>query len=385
MKEIQSKNKPFYKRKRFYIGILSVLLIVALLVSALVLLLTAAPAVYGFGGATLREDAYSYWFACMKYKYHSDYSSLGIEDTAEGWAKTDEDGRTYEESFYTLIDEEIRLRFVAASLFDSQGYTLSKADRVALDTLIADFDTETFGEVPFDRLEKTYGISRNAVKQTALYEQKYTALYKQLFSDPSVVYSSTYREALDTFYKTYYYRYNMIYLPDSVGATAITALESILWEGKDIGVSCVTGITEERFTELEAEYTDENSKVTSGKYPNGIYLYAGESYRNAFSAELLSAFAEADEIGKVVKKRNADDNGTYYVMRYALDEKPYLSEDKRVTDCFKNLPNYAGAYLYRSLLRKELSKIVSHGIAEGYTVAGTVSCKDYNMVNLIGG
>lgn len=385
MKEKQPINKPFYKKPRFFVVAVAVLLVLAILVAALVLTLTAAPAVYSFGGATLREDAYSYWFACMKYKFHADYRALGIEDTAAGWGALGEDGRSYEELFYDMIDEEIRLRFIAASLFDSQGYTLSSDDRLSLDTLIADLGLESFGEIPLDVLEETYGISKNTVKQTALYEQKYTALYKEMFSDVSVIYSDTYRDALETFYQTYYYRYNMIYLPDSVGDTVIEALEDALWQRENVGTSAVTGVTEERFTALEAEYTDENFKVTSGNYPNGIYLYAGGSYAKVFSAELLSAFSEANEIGKVVKKRNADDNGSYYVMRYALDKTPYLSEDTRVSDCFRDLPNYAGAYLYRTLLRKELGKIVSHGVAEGYTVAGTVSCKDYNIVQLIGG
>ena len=176
----------------------------------------------------------------------------------------------------------------------------------------------------------------------------------------------------------------MIYLPDSVGGDVIEALEAALWQDGNAGVSAVTGVTEERFTALEKEYTDENHRVMSGNHPNGIYLYAGESYVNNFSAELLSAFAEANEIGKVVKKRNADDSGSYYVMRYALDEKPYLSSDERVTAGFKNLPNYAGAYLYRKLLRDELAKIVSHGIAEGHTVAGAFGCKEYNVVQLLG-
>ena len=385
MNQVQSESKPFYKKKRFLLGAVALLLVLAILIVALVLTLTAAPAVYGFGGATLREDAYSYWFACMKYKFHADYRALEIEDTAAGWGALGEDGRTYEELFYDMIDEEIRLRFIAAALFDSQGYSISSTDRLSLNALISDLDSESFGEIPMEVLKKTYGISKNTVKQTALYEQKYLALYKELFSDASAIYSESYREALKTFYETYYYRYNMIYVPDSAGESVIETLEDALWQGENVGVSSVTGITEERFTALEAEYTDENFKVTSGNYPSGIYLYAGESYAREFSDELLSAFSEANEVGKIVKKRNADDNGSYYVMRYALDDAPYLSDDTRVSDCFRDLPSYAGAYLYRGLLRRELKKIVSHGVAEGYTVTGTVSCKDYNVVQLIGG
>ena len=280
--------------------------------------------------------------------------------------------------------EEIRLRFVAASLFDSQGYTLSRADYEALDTVIADLETEGFGEVPFDILKENFGVGKNAVKQTALYEQKYIAFYKQLFSSPSAIYSVDYRDALKTFYETYYYRFNMIYLPDSVGVETVAALENALWKTGNVGVSAVTGVTEEEFTALEKEYTDENFKVTSGNYPNGIYLYAGESYAKSFNEEILLGFGQADTVGKVVKVRNADNSGSYYVMRYALDEAPYLLDEKWVETSFASLPNYAGIYLYRTLLRAELEKIQEYGVHENYNLPGVVSCKDYNIVQLLG-
>ena len=59
--------------------------------------------------------------------------------------------------------------------------------------------------------------------------------------------------------------------------------------------------------------------------------------------------------------------------------------NNRVAACFESLPNYAGVYLYRSLLRRELASLTSEGIAETYTVSGTVACKEYNIVQLIGG
>ena len=72
-------------------------------------------------------------------------------------------------------------------------------------------------------------------------------------------------------------------------------------------------------------------------------------------------------------------------MRYALDDAPYLSSNERVAACFESLPNYAGVYLYRSLLRREFASLRSEGIAETYTVSGAVTCKEYNIVQLLGG
>lgn len=353
-------------------------LVAAMLVLAIVGLLIAdallsASPVYGFEGATLDEDAFGYWLACLKYVYQVRYKSLGIEDTEAGWHALGEDGRTHEATFFSMIDEEIRLRFVAATLFDAEGYTLSDAAYERLDTLVDELSTEAFGEVPFRVLKDTYGVGKSTVKQVALFEEKYKALYAELFRDEGVVYAEEYRETLAEFYQKYFYRYNVIYVADTAGAVHIANLEAALADG----------VTEERFTQLERDYKT-GGGVTSGAYPNGIYLYAGESYANAFSEELLSAFSEANEIGKIVKKRDKNDSGSYYVMRYALDEEPYLSEVAAVKNCFKKLPSYAGMYLYRATLARELSAVTDYGVSAAYTVWGTSACKTYNAVTLLG-
>ena len=101
----------------------------------------------------------------------------------------------------------------------------------------------------------------------------------------------------------------------------------------------------------------------------------------------MSAFSEAagsDGIGKIVKKRNAEDNGTYYVMRYALDDAPYLLDEKWVDVCFGDLPSYAGIAFYHDLLREELASLKTHEAHANHSVANAVSCKYYNIVQLLG-
>lgn len=370
----ETTKKPFSKRGMLWLSVVAMLLVLALLLTVLLVGRSTASAVYDFEGATLREDTYHYLFACFKYVYLVRYKNLNISDTPAGWAVVGEDGRSYEEAFSEVVREEILLRFLAASLFDANGYRLSDEDYESLDTLIDELDTEAYGEVPFEALAEKYGIGKNAVKQAALYEKKYQALYRGLFADPQTVYSAAYRESLSEFYKNNYYRYNMIYVTDAVGEEHRVRLEAALADG----------VTEEEFTALEASYSTTSDKITSGIYPNGIYLYGGESYTNAFTPALLSAFREADEVGKVVKKRSDDGDGTYYVMRYALDEEPYRSENKLVRDCFTKLPAYAGAYLFRAELRTSLEAVTAHGIHENYTMAGTETCREHNVIYLLG-
>ena len=358
------------RTRRCWIVSASVLLALALLITALGVALNTAAAVYRAHGVTLREDAYRYWFASYKSVYLTENKELGVTDSADGWAKTSEEGVSYGALFDGMIDEEIRLRFLAAALFDGAGYRLSDGDYEELNTLIDELGEERFDERGFSVLREQYDVGKNAVKQVALFEQKYRALYERMFSDGAVVYSDAYRNSLREFYEKYYLRYNMIY----VKAQSAAALESALADG----------VTEEEFTALEAAYNDTEHKITSGNYPNGIYLYAGGSYSRIFTAELISAFAEANEVGKWVKKADASGEGYYFVMRYALDEEPYFSEDEKVKNCFADLPSFAASYLYRAYLKEQLVGVSAFGVAERYSVTNVKTCADYNVVHLLG-
>ena len=183
-------QKPLLQRRSSRLVILVAAILLLAIVGLLIAdALTSAEPVYGFEGATLDEDAYGYWLACLKYVYQVRYKSLGIEDTEAGWHALGADGKTHEETFFSMIDEEIRLRFVAATLFDAEGYALSDAAYGRLDTLVDELSTEAFGEIPFRVLKDTYGVGKRTVKQVALYEEKYEALYATLFRDEGVVYA----------------------------------------------------------------------------------------------------------------------------------------------------------------------------------------------------
>ena len=86
----------------------------------------------------------------------------------------------------------------------------------------------------------------------------------------------------------------------------------------------------------------------------------------------------------MASKRDKNDAGTYYVMRYALDEEPYRLDDEKVQACFRDLPTFAGEYFYRTMLLGYLEELRDTGIRASYTVAGIVPCGTHNIVNLLG-
>ena len=127
-----------------------------------------------YGGATLREDAYSYWFSSYKYQFLIAYKQLNIDDSESGWARIDSaSGKSYNDAFKSAIDKEIAMRFIAAALFDQMGASLSDADLSAIASTLSDMEEYSFGEKPFKLLKSEYGVTRSDLKRIALYEVKY--------------------------------------------------------------------------------------------------------------------------------------------------------------------------------------------------------------------
>ena len=368
-----AKYRALGRKKRGYLAAVALILAVAVLSGLVYLVLPKSAAVMRYGGSTLREDAYAYWFSCYKYQYLVAYKHLGIEDSDQGWAATDAaSGRTYGEAFKDAIDKEIALRFIASAIYDSESVSLSEADLSYIESTLLDMEEYSYGEPMYEILKERYGISKRHLKRVALYEMKYKALFSYLFgSDFSGVYSQEYQTALAEFYRAHYKRFNVIYLSDEENAETQKSLRNFIAEG----------ITEAAFTEWEKAHSE--SPVTED-YPNGIYLYDGMRYDTVFSNELLSAFYSLEE-GATAEVRNANDDGTYFVMRYSLDEAPYLSSDTKVQKSLENFAEYAARSLYRRQLEECLADLEPiDGILDAYTLAAVVKEKDYNIVNRIG-
>ncbi len=381
-KALKAKSEPsparlFLKSKKGK-GLIALLLAICILASALLAIyLPAGAVVYRYKGASMREDVYRYYFACFKYDYMIRYKALDITDTKEGWQAVGEDGKTYEEAFKEAIDEEIKLRLVASRLFDSHGLSLSERDYALIDAFFTGMETYSYDEAPYKTLKDTYHIrAKRVLKQVALYERKYEALLYAMFgTDGSGVFADQYSEDLALFYEKYYYRYNVIFVEDKNSKNNQT-----------IRAALGNGISPEEFEALEKEYSD--TEVTSGKFPNGIYLYAGASYTpgtSGLDASLIAAMQSLDEVGDFTEARSDLDDGTYYVLRYALDEAPYLKEGDWVKTAFDSLPAAASVYIYRKQLAEEFENVTVKKAEKKQTVWESVACKNYNVVRSIGG
>jgi len=366
----KGSKEPMSQKKKLIFSILSAVLAAALVLGVIFAVAPKSPTALKYGSNKLRENEYSYWFACAKYHYL--VSVRGLEDTPEGWAKQMADGVSYDSYFKEAIDREIAMRFVAASLFDASGATLSDTDRLAVENAATELLTYTYGEDAHDYLKDTYGIDAKIMKRIGIYEVKYQAYMKHLFgSDYSGIYAVEYREEVDAFYRANYARYSVIYLSDEKSGEKQTDLEAKLAEG----------MTEADFTAF-AKAHSENKAMEN--YPNGIYLYASADYSDVFSKELLEAIAEAKTAGAYAVRRDVNDKGSYYVMRYALDDAPYLSEDTGVARSLSGFAQYASLSVYRGILEEALANVKwKNKVTDGYTMAAVTKEMKYNIVRSV--
>ena len=91
-----------------------------------------------------------------------------------------------------------------------------------------------------------------------------------------------------------------------------------------------------------------------------------------------------EKVGDVTEVRNSDDGGTYYVLRYALDEAPYLESGDWVQTAFADLPAAASVHIYRKQLLACFTDLTEKKAAKEQTVWASIACKDYNVVRSLG-
>lgn len=368
IKEKSDVVPRFSGKKKVVLIVVAVLLLAAVLLGVILSAANASPTVLKYGSSSLKENVYAYWLACFKYDLMATYKGMLESDSAAAWAKLMENGQSYDDWFKEAAHQQIALRFVASVLFDRTGAKLPEGYYSAIEKALSDMEEYDYDEDAFGILKEKYGVSARELKRIALYEAKYAGLKAHMFgSDGSGVYGAAYAERLASFYKENYLLFNVIYLSDEKSGAAKAELETLLEDG----------LTEEEFEAFEKEHSE--MKVTE-KYPDGIYIYRAGNYSSAFSAELLNAMAAADAVGKIAARRDGNDKGTYYVMRYALPEAPYLTNDEKVRFSLQGFEEYAASYLYYEELNACLAQAVwVSEITSGYSMAKTIKAQDYNI------
>ena len=336
-------------KKKILLASVAVLLILALCVGLVLLFVPRDPALT-FRGVSVDSEMYAFWFSMLKTDFMRRHGIRSTEDVAATWAtKSDVEGKTWGQLLNEEISEAIKLRVVAAMLYDELGLQMTTSQKKSIQeyyqdmlTYVADGD-----KGKMETLTEKYGTSAAAIKRCAAFDLKADLLYYHLSLENGKGLTA---EELISYYTKNYCRVKVVYINNDYKAivdesgvrveTALTeleqaanaqqkaALDAYFADEASEGVSYATeDITAEIF-ETYLAGSDE-ALHSEGVYPNGLYV---TRILDLVTPGLLEekVYLEALDMKEGDLVRVETESGVRYLLGYALDTAPYNRTESEV-------------------------------------------------------
>ncbi len=293
-----------------------------------------------YGGLTVTEEMYAYWFSLYKEQRMISYGIYGYQDAlAATWdAPSDTEGLTVGEKITAEIHNDIKMKLVAAVLYDKLGATSPISQRAYIKDYYEEMLEYRAGgsRAELRALAEKYGTSIKAMKKCAAIDLK-AELYFKYLEDTST--GEMTNVEVNAFYTSNYKRFKVLYLNSEVRGTmengervevelteqekaARLAIDrelfTYLYNGENAGT-----MTVEKF-EAYLKNSDEGLHA-EGFYPDGLYV----SRYNSLGVGVL----EDEVIEEVGHLREGDllrvetDAGIRYIFNYPLLSAPFNSAD----------------------------------------------------------
>ncbi len=172
-KKQKQPNRTGGRRKRRIALIISAaLLVLAIAVTALVLVLGGGKTVMRAGDIKISEEMYAYWLSYSKYRYLAEHGG-SANDHLSWWMSDAGDGRTHEDACRAFAESRMAQIITAASLFESLGGSLSEAERKALsDRYEGLLRYEVSTKKEYNRRAKALGFDYATLRKVLLYEKE---------------------------------------------------------------------------------------------------------------------------------------------------------------------------------------------------------------------
>ncbi|MBQ3791808.1 MAG: hypothetical protein II797_01765 [Clostridia bacterium] len=304
-------------------------------VLALLLLLSAcasSEALLSFGKTGI--DRYMYRYFASSYKGIYSRSIQGYSDTDEFWDAPVNGEKTVCEILDAEVVSHVKKTLICAELYDRLGYRLSDERVRSVDERLDQLQDD-YGEGSLQKLNQLllpYGVNREILRKIYLMEEKVDALEEALFSSGGELEIT--EEERDLFYRENYVRVRLIflrteskYLTDEEGnpvydlSTGSYVLEELTDREKEEKQQRIAYL-EEHLTEASFdEYEKSDSELSSSALGKAYVL-------DSFTSSLAFLFEAASslEVGEI--RKVTAENGVYFVLRCASEEKGYLSEEE---------------------------------------------------------
>lgn len=335
-------------KKKILLASVAILLAIALCVGIALLFIPRDPAL-SFRGVSVDSEMYAFWFSMLKTDFMRAYGLKSSEDTPALWAaQSDVKDKTWGELLNEKIHEAIKLRVVAAMLYDELGLQMTVSQRKSIQsyyddmlTYVADGD-----RAKMDALTEKYGTSAAAIRRCAAFDLKADLLYYHLSLNDG---EGMRAEELIAYYTENYKRVKVLYvnnekkaIVDASGVrveTPLTELEqaanaqqkAALDVHFDLTVDGVAfGKSAPTVEEFENHLLGSDEALhAEGVYPNGLYV---TRKLDLVSPGVLEekVYLESLDLDEGDFMRVETETGVCYILGYALDTAPYNRKESAV-------------------------------------------------------
>ena len=339
--------------RKLLLAAVALLLVVALTVG-LILAFRPRELVVSYEGVGLDAEMYALWYTILKNRFMMSNSLTSRHDTAETWDKPcpleGYEDKTWGEVLDAKIREAIKLRLVAAVLYDEMGFTLTSGQRNRIKSYYSNMvEYKADGDAgEMKRILERYSSSPSAAERCAVLDMKVDLLYYQLALG-GTEYLST--EEINGYYRENYSRVKIVYINNEyyreyvngkwvnlpldtsvVGPGAQNSEDLATLDGYYFSEEGIPGTYAERVTAFEKLLSRSDEGLhTANAYPSGIYLDGRTDYSiGGLLEEEVASVLLSDPPAPGKLRRVETEDGVRFIMGYEIDGGAYNREESKV-------------------------------------------------------
>ncbi len=310
---------------------------IALLTAVVMLILTmvgcgSAPVAISFGSTEITANMFNYWMSTYKAVYL--YSLLGTTtDNPQLWAMQFTEGITYGDYLGALAASDIATKAVCHELFAEYALELTDEDTKTIEDHIEKITTATGGKAQLNSALSAFGVNIDILRQINIFDAKVAKLQEHLYGEDGIQKAT--EEELDKFFKENYYRAKYIFISTKFEYERDENGEVLIDEEQ--GTYKTRELTSDEITAKKALAEELDQKVKDGEDFDALVLEHSmdlglQTFTDGYYFMTTSAYVTQEIINEVASmsvgetKTVTNDNGTWIVRRYELEDKAYDEE-----------------------------------------------------------
>jgi len=334
-----------------------------------------------FGSTVITENMYAYWMGQQK-TYYLLMLTGGYTDNPQIWTTDTGSGYTYGDMLTVMAMNDISSKAILHELFTTYGLEITAEDEANIDARVQALTTQAGSVTALNSVLSVYGVNADILRDILLFDAKVAKVQEHLYGENGIEAVSD--ADVEAFYADNYYRTKYIWIShdfrfvfDDTGEHVIDT-ETGTYKTKeltdaqaeetrnlvaDLQDRIATG---DDFDELVQEHTMDTRLKT---YTDGLYFTSGTTI---VPEEIANTVMEM-KIGEV--KTIENDEGTFIIKRYELEDKKY--EDEEYVNMIGDIKTNLNAQKMSEMLNSYTGSLVmNNAVIQEYPI-GSVRVNTY--------